>query len=281
MVEPSALTNGRFLHALTGWEAALGASYSAGAGDAHYGVAVLPTGGGSVAQAFGVTGARAFSAHVAVRAIGAALSAGQAQLIITDGAGNTVVTQDLSGQADVWTEQTYQFGLARGTTYTLELINASAAGDVQIDDVWLWWVPKTRLQLAAQVHRKLGVLASDAALVTTPAGDQTEGSYTDAIDAGLRAIGAIDPDTDLADIRYLTASLLDSCLAQIERGALELLQRYYATFVDTDEGPLKQKLSQIGAALKVLTGGGQGGSARGQVVIRTLTRATPDYEFDQ
>ncbi len=167
MSEPTYLTNGRFLHDL-GRMVNNEATYAAGDGDEHYGVACSGAGGGSIAQSFAVQGARAYTVHLSVKAVSSPLSSTQAQLIITDGAGNTIVTQTLTGTADTWTEQTFTLGLAKGTTYQIKLINNSAAGNVKIDDVWLWWVPMTRAAIATRVHTKLARLATRSQLSLPP-----------------------------------------------------------------------------------------------------------------
>lgn len=246
--ERSYIQNGRFLHTLDGWNAAGGAVYSAGDGDDHYGVAVLPV-GSSISQPFTVDEYRAFTLHLSCKADGASATPGSVTAQIADGAGNTVRAWNLSAAADSWAEQTEQIGLATGTTYTLTLTNVSHSADVALDDLWLWWLPMTRAQIAARVARQLGALATDAGKSTTPAGELTEGDYTDAIDAGLRDIGAINPVTDLPDIRQLESRQINDVLAAVERAMLSQLQRYYATLVDTKEGPLEQKLSQIATAI--------------------------------
>lgn len=270
MVDPTYLVNGKFLHSIDGWDAA-GATYSAGDGSDHYGVATIAP-AGSISQHFAVDRARRYTLHLAVKD-------GDAAITIADGDGNALPAQTAPGAADVWTETTVGFGLAPGSAYTLTISNAGLT-TILIDDVWLWWLPTTRARLAAIVARKLAALATGAEISTTPSGEQTEGGYTDAIDAALRAIGAIDPESDLPDTRYLTAGSLDSLLQQIERAMLEQLQIYYAGFVDTTEGPLAQKLSQIGAALARLTSSGAGGSGGGgPIVIRKLGHVASDYEL--
>lgn len=273
------LGNGRFLQSLDNWTAS-NADYSAGDGDDHYGVAVLETGGGYIEQSFSVPYARLYSLHLAVKAVGASLSGSQATARISDGDGNTVLTQNLSGTADTWTESTYNIGLAPGTTYTLRITDASAAGDVKIDDVWLWWVPLTRAAMATRVHAKLARLGTDRSLSTTAAGALTEGDYTYAVDAGLRTVGAIDPETDTPDVRWLDAALLDTALDAIELEMIERLQRDYAVEVDIKVGPRQESLSQIGAALRALGGQGKGG-AGGRVVMRKLAHQADDYELGE
>lgn len=147
------LINGKFLNNLNGWTPSADASYSAGDGDDHYGVAVLPV-GESIWQEFAVDDTRLQSVHISVKAVGASLSGSQATLLIEDGDGNTVVSQNLSGTADTWTETTYTFGLVEGTNYRATITNASAGGDIKIDDIWIWFVPITRAQVAtAEIGR--------------------------------------------------------------------------------------------------------------------------------
>jgi hypothetical protein len=271
------LANGRFLQSLGNWTGA-GAVYSAGDGDDHFGVAALAV-GGYIEQSFAVPYSRVYSFHVAVKPIGAALAAGQATARLQDSDGNTLFTANLvGGTGDAWTETTYTWGLAPGTTYTLRLANVSAAGAIHLDDVWLWWVPLSRLALAQRVAAKLGRLATGASLSATPAGALTEGDYTYAVDSGLRAVGAIDPETDTPDVRWLDGASLDTALDEIEREMLERLTRYYSTAVDTQVGSRKESLSQIGAALRALAGSGAGGGG-GRVVVRKLRHEAEDFEL--
>lgn len=279
MTERNRLTNGRFMHDLNNWTAS-DAVYSAGDGDEHYGVAVLSTGGGTLSQTFSVPHFRLYTLHIAVKAVGSDLSTDQVTVAITDGDGNTVISDDLSGTADTWTDNTMDLGLAPGTTYTLRLTNVSAAGDVRLDDVWLWWLPITRASIAARVAAKLGRLATDRSLSATASGSLTEGDYTYAIDAALRSLGALDPDTALPDVRYLDFGQVNSVLDAAEREMLEKLRRDYAVEVDIGVGSRRESLSQIGRALDGLIGtGGAGGGQAGQVTVRKLRREADDYEF--
>lgn len=267
----SLLVNGRFLYDLSAWNPA-GASYSAGNGDAHYGCASMPA-ASSIHQQFAVDRARSYTLHVAAYG-------GSATVQIADGNGNSLPSQTASGSAGVWTESTITLGLAPGNSYTITITNAGGS-TILVDDVWLWWVPQTRSQLAATVARQIATLAGDASFATTLSGAQTEGDYTDAVDAGLRSVGAIDPESDLPDIRALSGALLAPCLDAIERAMLSKLQRYYARLVDTKAGPVEEKLSQIAAGLASATRSGSGGSGGGQVVVRTLRHVARDYELGQ
>lgn len=280
MSERNHLANGRFLHDLDNWTAS-GAVYSAGDGDDHYGVAVL-TNGDYIEQDFAVNRVRSYNLHVAVKPVSGTLSANELQARIQDDAGNTVATLSLEGDTtDTWQENTDTLGLAHGTTYTLRITN-SAAIEVRIDDVWLWHVPVTRSAIAASVHDKLSRLASQASLSTSASGSDTEGDYTGSVDAGLRGVGALNPETGLPDTRYLEPDMVDTVEDIVLREMLEKLRNYYATDVDIKFGPRDEKLSQIREAVdkQLGAGSGGGGNSGGKVITRRLIHSRPDFEFD-
>lgn len=270
MYERSHVQNGRFLQNLANWNA-VSAVYSAGDGDEHYGVAALST-GGSIEQQFAVPHLRSYNLRLYVKAVGSSLTAGQATVSITDNAGNTVVTASLTGTADIWTTNDFSYGLAPGQNYLIRITNVSAAGLVKIDDLYLWFVAKTRQELAQAVHAKLGRLATDRSYSTTPAGSSTEGSYTAAVETGLRTVGALDDETGLPDVRYLEVGMIDACLDAIEDEMIERLQRDFALEVDITVGPRSEKLSQVAAALGKMGNSG-GGSGSGRVVIKKLSHS--------
>ena len=283
MSERNHLSNGRFLHDLDNWTVS-GAEYSAGDGDDHYGVAVLSTGGDYIEQTFSVAHLRSYTLNLSVKAVGSSLSGSQATVRITDGDGNTVTTQDLSGAADTWTENTFSVGLAPGTTYTVRITNASAAGDVKIDDVWLWFVPITRANIAAAAARKLGRVATDRSYSTTASGSQTEGDYTDAVDDALRSLGSISPETGLPDVRWLDESLVKGVIDTALQAMLEKAAIDYGVEVDITLGPHSERLSQKREALEKLAGlagGGGGGAGNRQVTVRKLQHPRRDYEWRQ
>lgn len=278
MSERSHLANGRFLQNIDQWTAT-GASYSAGDGDDHYGVCVL-TAGGYITQTFAVPYARAYTLHSTVKPVGGTLTANQMLATISDGDGNTVVALSLEGATlNTWQENEDTLGLAPGTTYTLEYRNNSAL-TVRLDDVWLWFVPITRAQIAAQVHARLGQLATDYSLTTTPSGALTEGSYTYAIDNGLRALGAINDETGQVDIRYLDAGDVLTAIDLVEQEMLKRVQRSALTEVDVSLGPRRESLSQKAEMISKAMGNGSGKGGGGRVVVRTLHHEARDYQFD-
>lgn len=279
MSERTWVSNGRFLHDLANWTAS-GATYSPGDGDEHYGVAVLTT-GQYIEQTFSVPATRVYTLALSVKGIGAAITAGQVTAAILDSDGTTVVSKQPTGTADTWTENTFTIGLAPGMSYTLRITNVSHA-NVRIDDVWLWYVPVTRATLASRVHAKLARLATNRELSPVAAGTLTEGDYTYAVESGLRAAGAINPETGEIDIRYLDESTYQTALDLVEREMLEFLQRDYAVEVDVQIGPRREQLSQVARGIEAVLGvardKGVGGGS-GQVVTRKLRRESEDYEF--
>lgn len=268
MSERNHLDNGRFLHDLDNW-AASGAAYSAGDGDDHYGIAALDAVGGYIEQTFNVPAVRAYTLHVSCKPVSGTLSASELVVLITDGDGNTVASLSLEGDTtDTWQENEDTVGLAPGTTYTLRITNNSSLA-VRVDDVWLWHVPITRANIAARADRKLGRLASDRSLSTALSGSQTEGDYTDAVDAALRSVGAVNPETATPDVRYLEPASVNTAIDVCVQEMLEYLRMDYATETDVSLGPRRESLSQKAAQIgKILGDGGSAGS--GRVVVRSL-----------
>jgi hypothetical protein len=233
----------------------------------HYGVAVLAA-GGQIVQEFSVPYVRRYTLHIAAK--GASISA---SAVIADGDGNTVVEQELSGNADVWREHIFEVGLAAGTTYTLTIRN-DGSSDVRVDDVWLWYVPLSRKQFADRVHARLGQLATDQELNLADDGTLTEGDYTYAVDDGLRAVGAVNAETGEPDVRWLTSAMIPAALDAVEQAMLLRLRRTYATQTDLVMGPRRESFSQIQEALGEMT---QQGSRR--VVVQQLRHRAADYEM--
>lgn len=244
----SLLYNGRFLSDLDNWTVS-NAVYSAGDGDEHYGVAVLSQ-NGYVEQTYAPDYTRLHSIHVSVKPV-TTLTTGLT-LLITDGNGNTVLSQALTGAAGAWTETTIDVGLAFGDTYTLRVTNTKAE-DIKVDDIWIWPVAMTRAAIATRVSEKLGRLVTDRSYSTTTSGSKTEGDYTYAIDAGLRKVDAYDPETALPDIRWLDYEDLQAMLETVEQEMIEKLQRDYSVEVDIRIGSRSENLSQISKSLSEMT----------------------------
>ena len=260
--ERSYLYNGRFLSDLDNWTV-LNAVYSAGDGDEHYGVAVISQ-NGYVEQTFQPDYTRLHSIHISVKPL-TTLTTGLT-LLITDGNGNTVLSQALTGTANIWNETTIDIGLAAGDTYTLRITNTNP-GAIKLDDIWLWYLSMTRAAIATRVSEKLGRLASERSYSTTASGAKTEGDYTYAIDTALRKLDAIDPETALPDIRFLDYDDLQTMLESVEQEMIEKLQRDYSVEVDIRVGQRSENLSQITKSLSEMT---TKDSKSGRVIVKKL-----------
>ena len=246
MHERTYLINGRFLNGLDSWTAA-SATFLASDGDEQYGMAQLSV-GGSIAQPFNVAKARSYTLHIAVKPA-TTLASGDATVALTTN-GNPVTTLNLTGVAGLWTENTFTVGLVPAVNYKLTVNAVNVA--VKIDDVWLWFVPTTRAALAQRVLTRLGGLATDQSLSLAPSGTQTEGDFTGAVDTGLRTIGAIDPETDAIDIRYLSIEMVDTAITALEREMLQQLYRTFSLQTDISVGPRHESLSQVAKAIERL-----------------------------
>lgn len=272
-MERNRLVNGRFYNALDGWTVS-GAAYNAGDGDDHFGVAVLSTGGDFISQTFAVPLGRLYTLHLAAKS-SATLSGSEVQAVITDGNGNQATAENVAITADTWTENNFSVGLVPGTTYTLKIVNNSAGADVKIDDVFIWFIPITRAEIAARVEDRIEKFAADQELSTAVNGTKTEGDYTYSVDAGLRSVNAINPETGAPDVRYLDPEDVEAVIEKAESEILTKLRRSYALMHDITTGPVSQKYSQIGASIDQIKGAGSGngkGGDKGRVEVRNLTR---------
>lgn len=267
MSERSLISNGRFLHDIDNWTF-VGAEYSAGDGDDHYGIAVLDV-GDYISQTFSVPHLRAYSVHLDAKPMGGDLSSSKSQIIITDGDGNTVAEIDLTGTDAVWTANETEIGLAPGTSYTLKIINNSFSdGALRIDDVWIYGLIISRSEIASRVADKLGRLGTERSLSASASGSKTEGDFTYSIDKSLRDQEMINPETGLPDIRYLNSpGDVGSVLSGTIEDMLEGLEMDYAVETDLKVGPRSESRSQIAGNISKMRSGGAGGSGK-RVVSR-------------
>jgi len=273
MDERNLLVNGRFGGDLASWTAT-GVSYVADDGARYVGCAEVQP-GGALAQEISVVTPRRHVLHWAVRAPG---GAGTLEVRLVDEQGRVVWAQE-SAVTDVWASTTAEVRLPEGV-YTLEMANTGPAA-VRVDEVWLWPVVLTRVEMAERVADRLGPLATEKGLSPTPAGGKTEGDYTFAVEEGLRAAGAVDPRTGEVDIRWLEAERVEAALAATERAMLGKLERLWAVEVDIALGPRRERLSQVREALAAMRDGleaGAGGHGR-TVQVRRMTYRTVDWEW--
>ena len=89
------------------------------------------------------------------------------------------------------------------------------------------------------------------------------------MNSGLRQSGAVNPETGLPDVRYLSIANLDTTIDLIEGEMLTTLQRDYLSEVDITVGPRRESRSQKAAGIqKLMDGRGKSG---GRIVMRRLT----------
>ncbi len=143
----------------------------------------------------------------------------------------------------------------------------------------------TEVQLAARLQRDLAPLATDAGWKVTGANGQTYGTYTDAILDALGALGIASGGLQAATTpTSSTDSSAIKAAARVERqvrtlalsGCLDRLEAYYAGLVDTVEGPVSHKLSQVFAQIQQMRKSlSTGGTVATGMNVRGVRR--PDY----
>lgn len=254
------------------WTLSGNAAYIASQGNDELGAASLPDAGSAISQQFTITMSRPQMADVYVKGTGS----GNLTMAITNGDGDTVYSNTLTVTTSWANALGQRVGLPQGT-YTLTLTYDDVA--CYVDDVSVAWVIKTRAELASEAANLLGDLAStDAGYSTTPSGDDTEGDYTKAVDAALRAVSAVD-DAGRPDVRELTEDNVDACVDEVQRYMLHKLHRYYARNA-TDfslEGRTEhyhQRVAAIENLLGIAVGGRPSASGRAVVTRKLIHRDT-------
>jgi hypothetical protein len=266
MAHPNRLYSGDFARDLGDWSPQGDAVHVVNQGYGELGAVSLPTPGSAVEQAFSIGLGRAYMVEVAV--CGAAAD-GELSLAIETAGGELVYASTLLFSDSAWSFHAERVGLAWGD-YNIRLACVAAA--CYVDDVSIAYVEATRQELARKTASRLGALAETAGFSPGATQLSAEGDYTDAIDEGLRAIGALDP-AGRPDVRYVEADSLSALLGAIELAMLNKLQRYWITKTTYQLGPRTEYMNQIQAALLALTGGAVGGrpaSAGRGVQTRTL-----------
>lgn len=252
MAHPNRLYNADFARDLNSWTPDGDAAHVVNQGYRELGAVHLPASGSAVQQAFSIGVGRPYMIEVAV--CGASAD-GQLLLAIETGDEELVYASNLLFSDSEWSYHAERVGLAWGE-YNLRLAYVDAA--CYVDDVSIAFVPATRQELARKTADRLGALAANANFSAGATQTSPEGDYTDAIDEGLRAIGAVDP-AGRPDVRYVDAESLTALLGSIELAMLNRLQRYWMTKTNYQLGPRTEYLNQIQAALLALTGGAVGG----------------------
>lgn len=273
MQDATHVYNGRFETGSDNWDLYATAGHIFTDGFEQAGCIRLPAQNDYIEQDFTVPRARQYTLHFAVKGVGAALGDGDFEARIYQDATLLYTLGPDTVQPDIWEEANFEFGLAPGNTFTLQM-RLTGTTEAMLDDIWLWFIPMSRGEIAAYLADKMGALASDLSLSAAPSANKPEGDYTWAIDTGLRNIGAINPETGKPDIRYVGQESIATALDMIERQLLEGLQRQYSSQVDVRTGPIQESLSQKAAMIGKLVGGGSG---QNRVVMRRLARDRSDW----
>lgn len=266
------INNPGFAGDTNNWTLSGNAAYIASQGNNELGAASLPDAASAISQQFTVTVSRPQMVDIYLKGVGS----GNVSLTITDGDGSTVYSSSLTVTASWANALGARVGLPQGT-YTLTLTYSDVA--CYVDDVSVAWVIKTRAELASEAANLLGDLASsDAGYSTTPSGSNTEGDYTQAVDAALRAVGAVD-SAGRPDVRELTDDNVDACIDEVQRYMLHKLHRYYARNATdfTLEGRTEhyhQRTAAIENLLGIAVGGRPSASGRAVVTRKLIHRST-------
>lgn len=122
------------------------------------------------------------------------------------------------------------------------------------------------------------VIAVTKDRIGTIGADVSDLSYSFAVDAALRELGALDTD-DLPDITELDETAFNQIVGVVEREILERLYNEYTLKVDVAVGQRRESLSQIAAGIAKRLSGKSGGS--GVITTGNLTHwSDDDYDAD-
>jgi len=264
-MHPNHIYNPDFSRDLDGWAVTGTAVHVTNEGYNELGAVLLAASGDSISREFTINMGRSYMLEVAVKGT----ASGSIDIAIANDSGSTLY-QTSQAVTTAWTVVPgTRIGLPWGT-HTITISYSDTA--VYVDDISVAYVPITRAEIASQVAERLGVLATNASMSTTPNGAATEGDYTSAVDVGLRKVGAIDP-AGRPDVRYIDPDSIDAVLGETELAMLHKLHRYWSTQTDYSLGPRTEHISQVNAAIERLIGiavGGRDASAARAIKTRKL-----------
>ncbi len=202
------------------------------------------TAGQSLAQTVGLSADQLHTAHLFYRP--------------GDGASLTVTYGSISqtfdaGTASQWNEAVMVFALDASANDALTL--SASGGTVYVDSVSLvGGLPVSRGALAVTVAARLGGLATDASLTTTPSASGPNGSYSAAIDEALRSLGAVNSWGD-PDITALDYGQVNDATEAAVTALLQTLRSTYALRTDVSLGPRRESFSQIAESIDAMLSG--------------------------
>lgn len=210
------------------------------------------TAGQSIVQRVGTSEDTLYTIHFFFR-----LESG-ASLVVSYGS----ITQTFTGVVDAWQEGDMIFALDAGANDNVSF--AASGGTVYVDSVALLagGLPISRDEIAVRLERRLGALATDAALSMTPAATGPQGDYSEAIDEALRAVGAINRYGD-PDVTRVETAQVNDLIESAQAAMLQVVRASYALETDVTLGPRREMRSQISASIDAMLGGGKSGGGGG------------------
>lgn len=201
------------------------------------------TAGQGIAQAVGLSADQLHTAHLFYR------PGDGASLTVTYGA----ISQVFTGTSGQWNEAVMVFALDASANDALTL--SASGGTVYVDTVTLTTgIAISRAALATTVAARLGGLATDASLTTTPSASGPNGSYSAAIDEALRSLGAVNSWGD-PDITTLDYGQVNDATEAAVTALLQTLRSTYALRTDVSLGPRRESFSQIAASIDAMLSG--------------------------
>lgn len=205
--------------------------------------------GQSMSQAVGAGANALYTLHFFYRlGAGASLTAGYGS-----------VTQVFSGGVvDVWQEGVLAFALDVGANSNVTF--TASGGTLYVDEValLLGGLPIARAEIATRLAKRLGALATDAALSSVASASGPEGDYSEAIDEALRSVGALNLWGD-PDVTLVRSEQVNDLLESAQTAMLQRLRSSYALETDVTLGPRRESRSQIATSIDAMLGGGSGG----------------------
>ncbi|MBS4014012.1 MAG: hypothetical protein KGZ97_09705 [Bacteroidetes bacterium] len=239
------LTNGNFTKNISYWTRE-NVDYVASDGDDFLGVAKIST-NGYIQQKFTASTKK----YVLSFAVRSNLETDTITVEIKNSSDAVVVSKTIS-VTDVWTINEIKLPLPGGSYYLK--ISYAGASFVNVDSIWIYDISLSRMEIAKQVHEKLGTYVSALSFTYTPAftydvdgkrlESNSEGSYTSSINSQLRNFDAFD-ENGVIDIRFLSADKTNSFIDAVYDDMLQKVLKHYSLLTDENHGGSGEKLSQI------------------------------------
>jgi len=187
--------------------------------------------------------------------------------------GDSISQTHTGAPLSVWREGVLPFAVTESANDTVRLEASGAT--VYVDTIALiaGGLPTSRAEVATRVATELGDFATEQSYSTTASANGPEGDYSIAIDAALRALGAVTIYGD-PDVVLVGAAGVNSIIEETTDAMLQRLRRAYALETDVQLGPRRESRSQIVGAI-----GQQLDKGPGAVAVRRLRHRADDYKL--